>query len=412
MENLRRKTSKTAYGIAVNACFFGLFILGTVLRPIIYGGTFLKNFSPVFFIGAAFICRYCKKQNRNITALYNKMGTVLYLIIIVISIIIFVFNKSINRYISFIVIDFIPIIIIYTTITDRRKFEYTFQCWIKYTKFCVIVMLSCEIIDVLSGYYVSRLIARISRMASLFLQVSDNRSVTYMGHPLYSGEIFLSLYIFTHLWNKYKGKKDTLVDFIIPFIGVLFSQSKLLFAVIVFAFIFYNFHWKKAVYVLGIFGAILVLYRFGIFDGLINRVRLSLASGDITSGRYKQYISLFSNGNFKFYWFKTQNLALYTSTRDLQIALEYPFLRWAFAFGIFMSILLTITIFIIPIAHLIIRKHYELAISLLIIVVQVSSYSGVADVGNKALHYYIIVFLISSYSNMLYDPLVRRIKLK
>ncbi len=144
-----------------------------------------------------------------------------------------------------------------------------------------------------------------------------------------------------------------------------------------------------------------VCFRLGVFDGLINRFINSINSGDITSGRLNQFTRLFTSGNFKLYFFKTQDLSVYSNVRALQTALEFPVLRWAFVFGIFMSIILFMSIFVFPMLLLIKRKHYEVLISFILISAPVNGYSGISDVGNKAMYFYIVVFLIISYSNII-----------
>ena len=124
----------------------------------------------------------------------------------------------------------------------------------------------------------------------------------------------------------------------------------------------------------------LLLYAFGIFDTLIDRVVMGIAAGDITSSRNTKLEEMMRAGIIRYDWFQGHPFDTgYTSyvRASLVVALEYPLLRFAFMYGIAFSALLGIVLFILPVIYVFRKTGAVSALLLALYFFHVNTYSSI-----------------------------------
>ena len=382
--------------------FSGLFITGSTLRYGVYSNQLLQQYSPLLAIGLVLLCLVKIKDRNLYTRKFDKIGVLLYVSLIFVScsfiIIMGSFGSKIMSFISIIC----PSIVVLYKFQNRQQFDKVFSIWMKLLKFCVILIVITGVIDVLTSYSITHFFAEFTGIASYSRIARQNRCVSYMGHPLYTGEICLSYYLFAHLQAEMTGEKESIIDFAIALLGTALAQARTAMILLVMAYLLFNLRWKRVIYIIGGIVLLWIGYELHIFDAIIQRFTSSISNGDISAGRNSSLYELIKAGSFKLFWFTGQEIYYDGRVTLLGMALEYPILCWAYNYGIFIAIMLVILVFIYPLLIVIARKQKDLLISLLFIILDVNSYTGIANNGYKPLHFYIMVCLILNISNVFY----------
>lgn len=381
-------------------CLAGIFITGTVLRNGFYGNTMLKQHSPLLYLGLILIALYIPGGNRDMySRKYDKrllsasiMGIVLSAVVIFLDGRLF---SSVNAFISIIV----PIAILAYRFRDQNIFVSASMLLSRFFQISMALMIFTEIIDLISGYAATHAIAVYSGVASLLRMYNQKRCVTYMGHALFSSELFLAGYIFVYLYKRMIGKKSSLVDILIPLIGISLTQSRAGLILLIVAYLVFNLEFKNALRIIGVLLIVLLVYQVGLFDAFLARVFNLVASGDFSAGRNSSISTLFASGSLRLFWLHGQSIEYNGAVTSLGMALEYPILCWAYSFGIFISVILTLFYAVIPLIYSIKDRNKEIFFAILILILDVMSYSGLGNNGDKPAIFAVFICMLLNYLN-------------
>lgn len=389
--------------LAVIVCLIGIFITGSVLRYGVYSNIFLQQHSPFLYFGCVLVYVYARAGKQDLCRTkFERRGLCLALFILIASLIIFAVNGSLmsnlNPYISMMV----PLIVLPFRYRNKEDFLDASELWLFFCRFCMYFMLATELWDILTGYSATLAIAEFTKIPSLMRMYSQRRCVTYMGHSLVTSEMFLIGYISTHLIKKIQNKKEGFLDIMIPLLGIILTQSRAGVMLIIAAYFVFNLEWKRASKILLLLLLIVIGYQVGIFDSLLERIVSNIANGDFSAGRNSAIHTLMTSGQLQFFWLKGQNIAYDGSVTLLGMALEYPIISWAYSFGIFISVLLTLGYVVYPLLVALKRKNKEIFFAMLFIILDVMTFTGMSSNGDKPLFYAItfcMLMNILNYSN-------------
>lgn len=275
---------------------------------------------------------------------------------------------------------------------DDKVIECTYV-WVRTLKICTVIMVSCGLIDYASNHAVSKFFADFYNVISLQRLSAARRMVSYMGHALLSGEVFLITYVTVYLYRfVLKEKQDSLTWFIICFAGCVMTGSKACVVLIVIAFMLFHLSWKKQKYIIIALFALLLVYATGIMDTFLSRFLLSVETNNLTTNRMSALKSLFEAGELNFSWFKGKNIDY---GWKMVAALEFPILRWAYQFGIMVSLCLTIIAFVMPVFSMIkLKVPKEFLYGILVIIADVNMYNGLALTRDNMLIYCVSVIFV------------------
>lgn len=382
--------------LAFIICFCGVFFAETVFRKKIYGDLSISLLSPITYLGIFFIWIKCiDNQNYGLgSRLERSLTYLLYILLISFFLYMCIRRHETVRQLGQLLTIILPAVITCFTFKDKKTFETALFFYIRFLKIAVIVMVFCGIIDLLTDFYISSYIANSVNSAALIKQAGFKRCVSYLGHPLFSAEIFLSYYLLTSIESEYENKKRKNSPFILALLGISLTQSKIASVVLLICFVTFNLKNKRTRYIgLGLL-IISIGYALGLFDSLIDRFIVGIKAGDMTSARNTILLRLLETQQLRFYYFDMQYISDANSRLKIHVALEYPILRWAFKMGIVCSVLLAIIVFIIPIIKSLKSKNKVIIVSVIAIIIDVSTYSGLGDVGNKPTYYYIIIMMM------------------
>ncbi len=395
------KITITNIKIAAFVCFVGIFITGSALfRYGVYSNNTISNYSPLLFAGMLLMwilsnCSECDFSYKG----YEKYGVYIYILCCVVSLICFAITNTWNIKKMIFLTIIVPTLMVCFRFKSKKQFLDVYSLWMFFLRFCVVLMLTTQMIDIVTSYGLTNFIAQSTGVESLIKQAGNFRSVTYMGHPLFTTEIYISYYIFEHMNNKIKNRNDSLRIFIVALIGITLAKSKMGIVCIILCYLLFNRGFKKINRIVLLFAMLLVGYVFGIFDGLLERFMLSIETGDLTTGRNVMLIRYINNGYLKFDFWRGQSISDSAVSRKLVVALEYPILRWAYTMGVLITILLVILVFVYPLIVLIKRKQWDLLCGTVILFAQINSYAGIGEAGNKPAFFYIMCCLILNLSN-------------
>lgn len=395
-------TKLTKLELYAYIAFGGLFITGSTLRNGIYSNLLLKQHSPLLLIGLLMLCLVRTKERDLSIQKFDRVGSLLYVLLIFSACSIFVimgyFREKVMSFISVI----LPSIIVLYRFQNRQQFYKVFEIWMKLLKFCIILIVITGIIDILTSYSITHFFAEFTGISSYSRIASQDRCVSYMGHPLYTGEICLSYYLFSHMRAKMTGEKESIIDFTMALLGAVLAQGRTAVILLSVAYLIFNLKWKRLRYI--VFGIILLWigYKLHIFDSIIQRFIIAINNGDISAGRNSSLFELIRSGSLELFWFRGHEIYYDGSVTLLGMALEYPIVAWAYNYGIFITIILMMLVFIYPILIVSIRKQKDVLIALLFIILNVNSYSGISNNGYKPLHFYIMVCLLLNISKIFY----------
>lgn len=377
--------------------FIGLLITGTTLRTGFYSNVFLQRYSPLLYIGLILLIFSKSKENDLFKRKFSISNVLASIFIIIIAVFEVILNETLISKLSLLISLIIPIVIIAYQFTSKDEFKRFFNIFYKFLRFSCCIIVIVGLLDVIFNYSITLSIANYTSIGSYFRILKQHRIVSYMGHPLFTSEILLSFYIFSHYYSLINSSKEKLYPFIISAIGILLCQSRTATILLLVAFLTFNFNVKKIRYLVLAIIIGLIAYYFGLFDAVLERFTL-FNRGDI---RNTSLNSLIASGKLNFYLFHGQNMNFITDATSMAAALEYPILRWAYSFGIIISGLLVIYVFIIPLVKIYRDKNYVLLISTLLLILDVNTYSGLGDIGMKQIFLYIILCTLINLSKYL-----------
>lgn len=275
-------------------------------------------------------------------------------------------------------------------------FNAQLRLWMSFFTIIISLIILGGIVDYFSNHSVSKLFAQFYSIRSLLEHSEGGRMVSFMGHPLLNAQLFLTFYIMYFLYRvHYLNKKENLIVFIICFLGIALTGSKAGVFLLSSIFVFFHRHWRNYRIVPLVLLALYGLYRFGFLELILKR----LLVGDLTTGRNDALFDLLYSGVIKFQWINGKSI---DTGWKMVAALEYPVLRWAYQFGIIVSILLTILLFVYPFLRLFRNKSdIDFYGGISAIIAYVNVYNGMALHRDHVLIYVIIMIFVLNMSDFL-----------
>ena len=387
----------TKYQIPIIWLCIGLFMIPSVMRTAILNYSFME----INFIGwPAIFFMYLNSRKQDNYILYRQGAkTFEYCNFILIAILFIGFGiVTINRrdYAAcalYIVTILLPTFVINYEWKRGAIFRKCLDVWVNALRICCYIMFFCGVIDKLTGNYISFYFANLYNVESLLVNAESGRMVSYLGHALFSCEIFLIYYVTQYLYNtRLLKKKENVFDIFISVIGVALTASKSGIVLLLGIIIVLHANWKSRRLIPIVLLGIITIYYFGLFDVVIDRLTIGLKMGDLSSARNTALARLLANGRLSFRMFTGQNIDY---GWEMTAALEYPILRWAYQFGIFVAVVLSLIVFVLPLIRLLIMKVDKAFIfGSLVIMVYVNTYNGIALQRDHMLIYCLTVFFV------------------
>ena len=282
--------------------------------------------------------------------------------------------------ISVFIAEWAPLFILLVVVPETI-FPSLFKGFLKKLNIAVVVIAACAVFDLVSGYVVTSLISGFYGTDSLLSLNSSGRLVSFMGHSLLTAEVALAYFALNFFAAKTMGLEinKILVTLIAVVIVVLTGSRSA--AVVLFSMVLISYASAENIrYIVVIIFGMLLLYVFGVFDTLIDRIAMGIAAGDMTSSRNTKLEEFTQAGIITFDWFTGHPFDVGYSSyvqSGLVVALEYPILRFAFSYGIVFSVLLTVVLFVIPTIYVFRKTGLVPALLLMLYFFHVNTYSSV-----------------------------------
>lgn|GEM_PF-3834969 len=389
--------------LAAFLCFCGVFITGSVLRQTVINISVIAKHSLLLYLGIFLLVVCSVPHTRELFPhRFHPAQLILNSTVAVLCCAIITFGSELPSRYHLAACCVLPVLFLAYRTPDTKQLQTVLSVWMFLFRICVLVMLATAVIDQLTGFAISKAIAQGTGSIALQQQVKLKRCVSYMGHPLFSAELYLGYYLFSRMTAKLQNKEEKLFDFLVPFFGILLTQSRLALVLITFAFLFFHLRWNKK-------GSIILLtfcatgaaaYFLGVFDRIIARVAISLKKGDITNGRISSLVTLTQNGELQLRLFSGNAIdAAQEAQTALNRAKEFPLFTWCYYFGIAVSAMLCFAYFCYPLFVLAKRRQTELFVSALILAIDVNWYTGLSTYGDKAWIFCVLFCLILNISD-------------
>jgi len=293
----------------------------------------------------------------------------------------------------------------------KEEFSYIKPKMMKTINWFVLVLTVLMILDFFTGRGVQFFIAEVSnnpRFKELIIKESyiGYRYYSIWGHPLFNSQLYIFFYIVNMCEERKYGLpilKSLLID--ITFIlGLILSGGKTGIALGI-LLIFMKTIVRAQKNILLTLGTTIIItffsflsYSIGMADSIIKRFLVK----DLTSGRfeaislafssYENPIGVFGNGyNF--------SLELSRSLTNAATSFELPVIMYLYDYGYFITTMLVLGLFIMPLFYLIKRKRWFETVLLIILIANVNSYNGLALMGDYILFYTISVSFLINHSN-------------
>lgn len=398
-KRVRNDIELTKIQLSAAICFIGIFIFGSVIRYGVYRVDYIQKYSPLMILGLILVYLYSRGKNKDMSLRrFDKRTLPTYILLVIYCFTLSLLQGEFRDYLQINIILAASIII--TLFRFRSSDEYidVLRLWTAFLRLCALIMFFGELIDVVFNMSATKFFADFSGIASLDRMYRQGRSVTYMGHSLFSAELYLICYCFDHILYMVDGKRQKKWVPIVSLLGVALTQSRATFALLLLLFLFLNLQTGRIKNLILFLIAIMFVYEMGFLDGIINRIVLGLESGDISSGRNTSIQMLISTGELNIKWFGGR--VGYDETASLvNMSLEYPILSWACCYGIAGALLFVVLLFIYPLKVLLARRQTELFLIGITIMLCVNGYAGLSTSGIQPLVYYITICMLLNASN-------------
>lgn len=387
-------------GLGLVLCCFAIYFFPYILRS--HYISFLGSFNFLFWIGMFLLynSKVFKSPFRNRMPRNILFGWIIILISILI-ILIVKSGSSIDGIIKMILIQVLPMLLVYSGIGDngikfRDKILLYWYSSIKFICYLTIVFWVCDKFfnNIILNFWVS-----FYNVQSMTLMAQYGRYVSFFGNSLTISALMFTFLLWTLILNYKKiYTKHFIFNIGISMLGIAITGSKSgLICSIITLLIFFTTkeNFKKVFLLVAILG---FAYYYGFFDITIDRLMQGISSGDITTGRNASLIKLLNNDMMKFYLFKGQ--IINSGNTSIIAALEYPILRWAYRDGIAFSLILSFVYIIRPIIKLFKIKETRTLLACIIYIILVNTQDGISSYSDALLIYVInIMLIIYTYYN-------------
>lgn len=310
-------------------------------------------------------------------------------------------NESINTIIRNLCIAIVPICLLLINI-EKKYIKDIFIIVTKALNFFTVIIFFIGIFDYLFNIGIMKVLAD-NFITSLSPWIGY-RYTSYMGHALFTKEIFIYFFFFNSIVNKYWNKVliNQYIMMIMSLLGVLITGSKTGVLLIVLSIILTVNKKNKYVNILLSIMLILTIYYLGFFNMTISRLENNtLTSGRSEAGTIVNELEIVPYKIFSGYGENVQMIIEnQVGSTIATAAMEYPLKVWALKYGVFCAGMIGITIFIYPFIYILKRKAYYLCFAFLIKVIEINMYNGLAYKPDNMIMFMVFTILIMGVSNL------------
>ena len=345
---------------------------------------------------------------RKIHEIDIKKAGLLFTVILVYLGISLYYSNSLSNVISVVLLFIAPLLLTILKL-DKGAFIQFFILFMKVLNIIIIIITFIGILEFIFGLkinvYISEFMSSRTReqiVANAYLPY-ERRMYSFMGHPLFNTELYLIYLILNNIKYKYIYKKDcSIVILLFSSIGIALTGSKTGFVLLIISVIFLFENKKKyKKFIIIVLGTILAM-KLGIFNTVMER----FSNGSLTTGRSEKWIEV-SNMNIYpirfFYGYGrgfTFELNEYVSWASA--AFEYPIRMFSLEYGMLMTILIYIFLMIFPVLTLIKRKQWNILLAYGVIFIDVNTFNGLSNSGDKMMIFCLFIFIILNISDFIY----------
>lgn len=378
--NRKLKNKTNAQLIGLYLCIIGCLFFQYYVRAVIFLSQILTfNFITILgIIITLFSIMFSSKENRTIR--FDK--PLLQFVLLLLISLLFGYTQHLSssspifsiKVFSTLVLPLV--VVIYRTSSNVTLRFFSF--FLKSINIIVAFMITTLIIDVSTNNAFIKEFASVSSSSGLERFVyTSTRHASFMGHYLYSAEIYLLFYILNMIDIVYLGKKSNpLIYLFIASIGVASAASKT--NIIALLLLIFLFNIKKIKYLIVSVITLTIIYFTGVFDVVIKR----FLTTDLTTGRDTTWTYILNNVHDLFHVFWGHGADSIFSLNTFYVpwasaAFEYPIRLFEYEYGIVFTVLIYIFLFIIPAIYILKSKQYYLFCCYSIISIVVNTYNGI-----------------------------------
>lgn len=302
---------------------------------------------------------------------------------------------SIKRKILLILIYLLPASLLCSDIRDEELVERYVKIWLICIRSVCIFMCLCRLADAIAGGpVVQNMFAQLYQNDVLEYMISENRLVSYLGHPLSSAGVFLMLLSWSSINAQLYSRKQLpyLVDAGISLLGIFLCASKaaLLLAVILLGFNLLRQRSGKQMLVL--IAMLVILLMSHVADDIIARVVEGIKNGDLTTGRAAAIEIMLADGTLTFDLLQG-HIYEYGNVR-MTAALENPFLGWVFTCGLAFAVLQYLMYFVYPGLKVLFSRKAAPFMSMLVLMAYENASNGLYSFNDDLFIYTLNIWLI------------------
>lgn len=343
----------------------------------------------------------------------NNINSIMFLYIVFLIIYVFIVDylgnhDSISSIVRNIGMFFLPLFLV----TVKRKsveFKDIFLSSLKTINIFVIIIFIVGIIDIFIGFSIMKFVGT-SIAPLLNVWIEDNaklisyRYTSYMGHPLFTKELFIYFFLLNNIY--YKKYKEKLLSGIIitsiSLIGVLLTGSKV--GIILILLCIIGTQSKKGKFKCAIASLILVIIVYTM--GFFNTVLLRFQSGSLTTGRSEGWEYIMNYNFIKYKIFTGYGESLHSLLGGVvgescaTAGLEYPLRILLYKYGLFCLSMIVICIIIYPIVCLLKNKEFYVLFAFIIKLIDVNTYNGLIFKPDNVILFVLFTYILLSICNV------------
>ncbi|MBU3107656.1 hypothetical protein [Clostridium gasigenes] len=393
-----------------NTNIFIVMILSVFITSFYIREPLLKNLASINIIFIFTLIYYLFKNRKRINSIL--IITIIFIIMYIIVINIIVNNESIITMTNNIFITIVPMFML-TVRLKADEFEDIFVNTLKLFNFFIVVIFFIGIIDPLINFNIMKffgnnLTPTLKGWIDTNTQIIGYRYTSFMGHSLFTKELFLMFYILNNIYSKKFNKRligsNTVA--VLSLIGILLTGSKSGIVLILICIIFtadskgqiLN-RIKNSIYTFIIFA---ITYFMGIFDNVIVRFK----SETLTTGRYEywQQVKQMDIINYKLlsgYGENSYNIVASLIGRHYATAaLEYPIRILILKYGILCSTIIVIFLFVRPAIYFVRKREFYILFVFLIKCIDSNTYNGLIYKADNMILFVIFTALLIGASSV------------
>lgn len=393
--------NKLRFNYAVLFCIC-LFILNETTREFFQSKLAILNMA-FLFLGVLFLLKSISKGNFNRTLFF--IGVFLSCLLVVGGF--FIFEHS-PLQMSWTFINIILPILILSVYMDFNETINGLGKFLQLFNVFVMVLFVMGVVDFITNgsiqLYLASTIYTSNGLGQLIRYehyMGIYRYYSIAGHPLTNAKFFLLFLILNNIYGGYiKFLINRYILIIISLTGILLSGSKtaLMLALIIIVFGTKPNKYKLLYYTL-IISVFLILFNTSLFqNNLAKRFIEGIATGDISTGRNELLARLMNSDMAplpKFFFGEGLDYSRYVAglLHNYIGNFEYPIIMFAYDYGILITILIYICVFLYPATVLLKNKDYKLFFYFLVISIMMNSNNGIANVNGDTLSQFCIILL-------------------